>query len=52
LPTTNARKPTKGSADSDYSLVSIKNLRQEIGSCGGDPEPDDVIQKCANLLPL
>jgi len=47
--TKNAGKPIKSSEDSDYSLVSNKNLSQKIISCGWGPGPDDLGQKCLNL---
>jgi len=36
LPTTNARKPTKGSKNVDFSLVSLTNtdLPQGVGALG------------------
>jgi len=38
----------KSSKDSDYSLVSNKNLNHEIGSLDRLPGDDVVIQKCKN----
>jgi len=41
----NARKPIKLSTDSDYSLVSKKNLSQKMARYGGAPGPGKLGQK-------
>jgi len=43
--TTNARKPIKGSKDTDCRLGFIKENKQKIASCGWGPGPNEVIQK-------
>jgi len=37
LPTTNARKPIKGSKDADFSLVFIEKNKQRITPRGWEP---------------
>jgi len=47
-----ARKPIKGSKDSDDSLVSKKNLRPNIGPLDWCPRPGKVGHKNAETPPL
>jgi len=47
-----ARKPIKGSKDSDHSLDSKKILIQKMFSLGWHPGPGKVDQKGKNMPPL
>jgi len=46
--TRDARKPIKGSTDSDFSLVSRKNFSVTLDSCNWGPGPDNLSQKRLN----